>query len=400
MRLAVGVVLAGAVGSGVVYCGVRGGGFRGLLVGAVAVGAAVGFLAIVTASSGSNGALACVVGNLDRAAGFSTLAGFSGARCAGGWALGVGSRRAVGGVGLFRERRGRWVHVTGPTFAMAPVPSPLEMAPVWARVNPLLLERLARPFALPIRQAAAAGVLVAALDSREHGLKATGLYQVSPVISVDGEAWLVLDGANSAPASFPSATEGPYPDGTIVIYRWTARGWTKEADVRGFTGPIGGCCGISPVALTGSRCPDFAIEAGGAADTNWLSIVSAVGGAWHLVPFDYGYADSTVVNGIPARQGVGTEVDGAAPPVDPRRFYSRPTNTARFAPRRPAAAQRRATSKTYSWLQATARYRSSRSPSSRALTAGPSRSEPAPASPAPSSACSRSISFRRVGPGG
>ena len=82
--------------------------------------------------------------------------------------------------------------------------------------------------------------------------------------------------------------------------------------MRGWVGPIGGCCGIAAVFLTGSPEPDFALTGGGAADTLWLSIVSDVSGHWQLVPFDYGYANTTVVNGSPAAHGVYTEVDASS----------------------------------------------------------------------------------------
>ncbi len=87
--------------------------------------------------------------------------------------------------------------------------------------------------------------------------------------------------------------------------------------MRGWVGPIGGCCGIAAVFLTGSPEPDFALTGGGAADTLWLSIVSDVSGHWQLVPFDYGYSDTTVVNGSPAAHGVYTEVDASSSAAGP-----------------------------------------------------------------------------------
>jgi hypothetical protein len=162
------------------------------------------------------------------------------------------------------------------------------------------------------RQTAEARALVKSFAAREVSLKASGAYQASPVLTVDGRSWLVLEGADAASALNPRVTASPYPDGTVLIYRWTTRGWSEQASVRGWFGPIGGCCGITAVAVTGSADPDFALAAGGAADTNWLAVVSDVGGRWHAVPFDYGYSDTTVVNGEVEHGGVATEVDASS----------------------------------------------------------------------------------------
>jgi hypothetical protein len=83
-------------------------------------------------------------------------------------------------------------------------------------------------------------------------------------------------------------------------------------------GPImGGCCGIAAVSLTGPGDPDFAMTGGGAADTDWLAVVSDAGGRWHLVPFDYGYSFTTVVNGQPYAHGVSTMVDATSSAAGP-----------------------------------------------------------------------------------
>jgi hypothetical protein len=96
-----------------------------------------------------------------------------------------------------------------------------------------------------------------------------------------------------------------------------SKGWTEQGAATGYVGPIGGCCGIAAVSLTGSHDPDFALSGGGAADTLWLSIVSDVSGHWQLVPFEYGYSDSTVVNGSPAAHGVYTDVDASSSAAGP-----------------------------------------------------------------------------------
>jgi hypothetical protein len=188
------------------------------------------------------------------------------------------------------------------------------------RLWPVTTAILAVAFALPAgalaasqgAQSAGADALIKQLRAREAALNAAGSYQASRVIDANGQAWLVLEGADHAIATNLRAAAEPYPDGTVTIYRWSAGGWRLQGALRGWFGPIGGCCGISAVSLTGSQDPDFALTGGGAADTNWLAIVSDAGGHWHAAPFDYGYSDTTVVNGVPARGGVSTEVDASS----------------------------------------------------------------------------------------
>jgi hypothetical protein len=162
------------------------------------------------------------------------------------------------------------------------------------------------------RQSAEAAALVKRFAAHEVSLKAPDAYQASPVLTVDGRSWLVLEGADAASALNPRASASPYPDGMVLVYRWTTSGWSEQGSVRGWFGPIGGCCGIAAVSLTGSADPDFALTGGGAADTNWLAVVSDVGGRWHAVPFDYGYSNTTVVNGEVEHGGVATEVDASS----------------------------------------------------------------------------------------
>jgi hypothetical protein len=121
----------------------------------------------------------------------------------------------------------------------------------------------------------------------------TRAYSASEVLRAAGQDWFVLAGANSADHVDAAAAGSPYPDGTLRVYRWTVSGWSEQATVRGWMGPIFGCSGITPVFLTGSHDPDFAAESSGAADTNWLSVVSERGGHWHLVRFDYGYTSTS-----------------------------------------------------------------------------------------------------------
>ena len=198
-----------------------------------------------------------------------------------------------------------------------------------------VLDRSARQFTASAQQAAGARALVRQFAAHEVSLKAPGAYQTSPVISADGGVWLVLEGADAAIGSNTSVPQSPYPDGTVQIYRWTTAGWTEQGVVRAYFGPIGGCCGISAVSLTGSHDPDFALAGGGAADTNWLAIVSDVAGHWHAVPFDYGYSDTTVVNGVPARGGVSTEVDASSAAGGPTTLLDETYQDGAFRPAAP-----------------------------------------------------------------
>lgn len=248
----------------------------------------------------------CTVPDFDRAAGKATATGFTRTECAQEWGLAAGPKY----LDLFRQKAGGWTVVsTGSPDGLAAW-TPGEFASVG--VGPALLQQLARPFWTSVRQLVDAGALADGSAEHEAALKAAGAYLSSPVLRAGGQAWFVGAGADSAESDNPAVGASPYPDGTVTVYRWLSAGWTEQGAVSGYVGPIGGCCGIAAVSLTGSHDPDFALTGGGAADTLWLSIVSDVSGRWQLVPFDYGYAESTVVNGSPSGHGVYTEVDASS----------------------------------------------------------------------------------------
>jgi hypothetical protein len=247
-----------------------------------------------------------MVANFDGAADISAHGGFTRANCAQGWGLAAGPNK----LDLFRLRGGEWSEVDMGAPGVIVGASPLEFATVGT--SPALLEELARPFGLSVRELVDAGALVEELAGHEARLKADGAYQSSNVLSARGQTWFVLSGPDASTSANASVTASPYPDGTVRIYRWSSAGWAQQGVVEGWFGPIGGCCGIAAVSLTGSRDPDFALMGGGAADTNWLAVVSDAGGRWHLVPFDYGYSDTTVVNGEPGARGVYTQVDASS----------------------------------------------------------------------------------------
>jgi hypothetical protein len=250
-------------------------------------------------------------------------AGFAHADCADGWALAVGARGLGTGAALFHRKSDRWVEVraspgiTEVHRSGTPTPTALEYAGIGTGISPTLLQDLGRPYPAAIRREADAGALVEELATYESSIGASGSYQASSVITAHGKAWLVTEGADSAISNSPAANASPYPNGVVVVYRWMTRGWTEQGTVRGWFGPVGECCGILAESVTGSSDPDFALTGGGAADTNWLSVVSDAGGQWHAVRFNYGYSDTTVVNGEPKGRGIMTWVDATSSAFGP-----------------------------------------------------------------------------------
>ncbi|NNN20675.1 MAG: hypothetical protein HKL80_01560 [Acidimicrobiales bacterium] len=249
----------------------------------------------------------CGTETFDKVAGISSNKGFSVANCEKGWALASGSSPSGALVGLFKLKVKSWVLVNK-TYSGSPestTANSLNVATIDYGIEPSLLQSLAKPFDLKIRQSASADVITASLKNPLLG--AGDSMQVSSVLDVNNQSWLVAE-VPDGPIS-TSSMVNPYPDGTVDIYTWIKTKWVQAGKVHGYMGPVGPCCGIEAENLTGSHEPDFAITGGGAADTNWLSIVSDVGGNWHLAPFDYGYSLTTVVNGVPMDNGVSTELD-------------------------------------------------------------------------------------------
>ena len=259
----------------------------------------------------------CTVAAFDDAAGTSVTDKFAQVNCVDRWGLAAGPKGAEGTLGVFRAGRGRWTEVAE-IAPQSSEPGPPQFAGL--AVSPAVLERLGEPFALPVRQLVDAGALVEDLAATETRLGNRGAYQASGVMRVGERDWFVLAGAGSAPPPLKDQTVGTpvYPDGQLRVYLWRNTGWALQGTVRGWMGPVdAGCCGIAALSLTGSRDPDFAITSGGAADTDWLAIVSDAGGPWHLVPFDYGYTLTTVVNGLPVGHGVATIVDATSSAAGP-----------------------------------------------------------------------------------
>jgi hypothetical protein len=177
---------------------------------------------------------------------------------------------------------------------------------------------------------AAAAVLVSRLKTEsEHAHDQA--FGASRVVARSGGLWLAF-GSTAAIAPLQSGTEPT----RVEIYRWSRARWELAGVV---SGPLGPSQWIYPVALTGSRDPDFAIEGCGAADTNCLSIVSDIGGRWHAIPFEYGYGTSLEVNGIPAGEFglpagrfVETAVDACSCAGGPSTFTDESFHNGMFEP--------------------------------------------------------------------
>jgi hypothetical protein len=149
----------------------------------------------------------------------------------------------------------------------------------------------------------AAAVLVRSLRRSCH---TCGSFGVTKLIHRDGALWLGV-----ATADEPNRERAR-------IFRWDGGQWRRVAEVR--WGGWGATQWPRAVSLTGSHDPDFAIQGCGAADTNCLSVVSDVGGHWHVVPFEYGYGRARVVNGVAQTRGVSTEVDACSCAGGPSTF--------------------------------------------------------------------------------
>jgi hypothetical protein len=92
----------------------------------------------------------------------------------------------------------------------------------------------------------------------------------------------------------------------VTVYRSSAGSWHLQGQVRLVTGgvePEAGDLGaagesIYAAGLTGAAAPDFVMVTQGLTTTPWFSVISDVGGFWHLVPVDFGYRPLT---GVPAK---------------------------------------------------------------------------------------------------
>jgi hypothetical protein len=177
----------------------------------------------------------------------------------------------------------------------------------------------ARSEAADPRKAAAALLRSAAC----HGCESSG---ASKIVRRDGRLWLAMVDAHSQ-------EPGLIDNKRLRVYRWQGSRWLLETTVRWHG--WGDARWISTPRLTASAKPDFAVEGCGAADTNCLSVVSAVRGRWHVVPFEYGYGRALVVNGVPAGHLVQTEVDACSCAGGPSTWLYERYAAGAFRPSRP-----------------------------------------------------------------
>jgi hypothetical protein len=162
-----------------------------------------------------------------------------------------------------------------------------------------LLQHLGAEVAPFVKPDIAAATVVAKLAGA-HPLSSS--WAASAVVTSASGQWLATGRGSEEGLSGPVVT--------VDVYRWSGAQWALQGDAAGVaSGSLGEGGSIIAASLTGSSQPDFAINSSGA-DTLWLSVISAVGGKWHAVAFDYGYGPTTAVDGRVVDHLVETEVDG------------------------------------------------------------------------------------------
>lgn len=235
--------------------------------------------------------LECGTRALDVAAGLvGADRGYSRTACADGSALANGQRGARSFVGLFKQEGPKWTEQATSDRIGSQVlvdANFLENAPQSDGVPLGVLERLGTELGPPARAGVAAAQIVSQLHTA--AVRLDGAYVHSSVAAHHGQLWL----ATVQPRVVTIVSADPWK-ATVDIYRWSGRAWATVGVVRADVGLQGG--GIGAASLTGSLDPDFVITSGGASGDNWFAVVSDVGGTWHAVPFDYGYAPTTVTN--------------------------------------------------------------------------------------------------------
>jgi len=285
----------------------------------------------------------CQLRPFDLAAHRTDKSVFRRAECGGGVAIATVARRSAAADAIFTKRDRRWVEVADDVGATNSVSGagaePLEYAQLNGSISSGLLLNLARPLGTSVEQAVGAGLLNRQESAFEDALHAQDEYLISPVVSDHGHSWLVLIGNDTALGSPLSAPFNVRTGAVAHIYEWEASTWTTVGAVNGSFGPVGGCCSISPEHLTASSAPDFASVSGGAADTNWLSVLSDVGGSWHLVPFEYGYAETSLVNGAPRGNEIVTMIDASSAAGGPTTYQVERYEDGAFVPTSPPGTQ-------------------------------------------------------------
>lgn len=327
-RKAIGIAAVAVVVSGVVWVTTSGGKAPKSTTGS-----------IVMPSQGLV-ARSCTADDFARIAWGNRPVGITQVECSDGWGLAAGSKVLAGHTLLFHHLPRGWIEVkdvSGGPKALESAPS--QLADHDVTIGPALLSRLAEPFSLPIRQTIAAGLLVKTEATRVERETLMGVL-ASDVSAAGGNTWFAMAYPDSAGTTQPGPVgSNPYPNSTMQVYKWSPSGWKQQGIVDGWMGPVGGCCRIEAESYTGSNDPDFSIGSGGAADTNWFAIVSDIGGHWHLVPFDYGYTLTTVVNAMAGKGGVETMVDACSCASGPTTLLFETYMNGAFRPANPPGPQ-------------------------------------------------------------
>jgi hypothetical protein len=245
---------------------------------------------------------------VDSAAGLARVGGPTHLVCDGPWAL---AERGGTGAGttleLFKATSSGWAEQ--PTGNG----SELDYAPEALGTPLAVLVRLGTGLGPSARSYIAAAVLVrTASENLPGGTGGPVPWAASGIVRAGGGEWLATGHATDEPAG---------PGVAVSIYRWGQGAWTLQDRPVGMpSGQLAGGGSITAASLTGSPGPDFVVRSFGA-DTNWLSVVSDVGGTWHAVPFDYGYAPTVAIDAAGVRGHlVETETDGCGCAAGPETY--------------------------------------------------------------------------------
>ncbi|MGO9657616.1 MAG: hypothetical protein ACLP7F_04545 [Acidimicrobiales bacterium] len=250
----------------------------------------------------------CQVHLVDTASGLARLSGPVHLVCDGPWALaGRGATVADMTLELFKATASGWAEQ--PTGNG----SELDYAPEALGAPLAVLVRLGTGLGPGAKPYIAAAVLVHTTTEPSPGGGGGPVpWAASGIVRAGGGEWLATGRATSAP---------PGPGVAVSIYRWGQDGWTLQGRPIGMpSGQLAGGGSITVASLTGPPGPDFVVRSFGA-DTNWLSVVSDVGGTWHAVPFDYGYGPTVAIDAAGVHGHlVETEADGCGCATGPETY--------------------------------------------------------------------------------
>ena len=225
------------------------------------------------------------------------------------WRLGLAERGGPGttiNLELFKATASGW------TEQATDNGSQIDYAPEALGVPLAVLVHLGAGLGPETRPDVAAAILVHTASERAPGGPGGAVpWAASEVIRADGGEWLAT--GYSPGASGPGIA--------LRIYRWERGAWARQdGPVLMPSGQLAGGGSVTAVSLTGSAVPDFVVSSFGA-DTNWLSVVSDIGGTWHAVPFDYGYEPTVAIDAAGVHgQLVETETNGCGCALGPETY--------------------------------------------------------------------------------